>query len=301
MTTWASTSASQPPLAPFSILKAVCACLSICSTASLSAIAARKSSQHTWRQTPSDHRRHAAGKEHRPAALLGPDSSATGVAEGAGGRWQCGHGSSQQVTLRRDPLGVAGCPPAAAGAQRRGCEGCRSPRRRRLAVLRRTVNLLVPPPSQGAPEPHRAKGYQGRCRTRPALPPSLLQGRITLIYKCKGADRESPASYRPITLLNTDYKLAARTLASRQGPVLNHIVDAIQTGFLPKRWVGDVLAHLEEISYFFCVHFFLRKMYTTVLGKAGNPRSALKSLISPFSDVSLRNFVPQRISRGTQI
>ncbi|CAL8467796.1 g7339 [Coccomyxa elongata] len=84
----------------------------------------------------------------------------------------------------------------------------------------------------------------------PALPPSLLQGRITLLYKGKGADRESPASYRPITLLSTDYKLAARTLASRLGPVLNHVVDATQTGFLPKRWVGDnLLAHLEEISY----------------------------------------------------
>ncbi|CAL8465738.1 g5274 [Coccomyxa elongata] len=84
----------------------------------------------------------------------------------------------------------------------------------------------------------------------PALPPSLLQGRITLLYKGKGADRDSPASYRPITLLNTDYKLAARTLASRLGPVLNHVVDATQTGFLPKRWVGDnVLAHLEEISH----------------------------------------------------
>ncbi|CAL8466245.1 g5781 [Coccomyxa elongata] len=52
------------------------------------------------------------------------------------------------------------------------------------------------------------------------------------------------------TLLNPDYKLAARTLASRLGPVLNHAGDATQTGFLPKRWVGDnVLAHLEEISY----------------------------------------------------
>ena len=45
-------------------------------------------------------------------------------------------------------------------------------------------------------------------------------------------------------------KLAARALASRLGPLLNHVVDATQTGFLPKRWVGDnVLAHLEEISY----------------------------------------------------
>ncbi|BDA47893.1 probable LINE-1 retrotransposable element ORF2 protein at N-terminal half [Coccomyxa sp. Obi] len=84
----------------------------------------------------------------------------------------------------------------------------------------------------------------------PALPPSMLQGRIILLYKGKGADRASPASYRPITLLNTDYKLAARTVASRLGPVLNQVVDPTQTGFLPKRWVGDnVLAHLEEISY----------------------------------------------------
>lgn len=83
-----------------------------------------------------------------------------------------------------------------------------------------------------------------------SLPPSLVQGRITLLYKGKGADRESPASYRPITLLNTDYKLAARAIASRIGPLLNQVVDATQTGFLPKRWVGDnVLAHLEEISY----------------------------------------------------
>ena len=43
--------------------------------------------------------------------------------------------------------------------------------------------------------------------TSPALPASVLQGRITLLYKGKGADRESPASFRPITLLNTDYKI----------------------------------------------------------------------------------------------
>ncbi|BDA49663.1 LINE-1 retrotransposable element ORF2 protein [Coccomyxa sp. Obi] len=84
----------------------------------------------------------------------------------------------------------------------------------------------------------------------PSLPPSMLQGRIILLYKGKGADRASPASYRPITLLNTDYKLVPRTVASRLGPVLNQVVDPTQTGFLPKRWVGDnVLAHLEEISY----------------------------------------------------
>ncbi|EIE18190.1 polymerase-like protein, partial [Coccomyxa subellipsoidea C-169] len=47
------------------------------------------------------------------------------------------------------------------------------------------------------------------------------------------------ASYRPITLLNTDYKLATRAIASRIGPLLSQVADATQTGFLPKRWIGD--------------------------------------------------------------
>ena len=55
-----------------------------------------------------------------------------------------------------------------------------------------------------------------------ALPTSMLHGRITLLHKGRGADRGMPASYRPITLLNTDYKIAARAIASRVGPLLNH-------------------------------------------------------------------------------
>jgi hypothetical protein len=44
------------------------------------------------------------------------------------------------------------------------------------------------------------------------------------LYKGKGAPGFKPASYRPITLLNTDYKLAARTIASRLGPILNDVI-----------------------------------------------------------------------------
>ena len=69
-------------------------------------------------------------------------------------------------------------------------------------------------------------------------PPEMTEGRITLLYKGKGLDRALPASYRPITLLNTDYKLAARVLADRFGPLLNHVVDSTQTGFLSQRWIG---------------------------------------------------------------
>ena len=83
------------------------------------------------------------------------------------------------------------------------------------------------------------------------LPSDMTEGRITLLYKGKGLDRALPASYRPITLLNTDYKLAARVLADRLGPLLSHVVDSTQTGFLPQRWIGDnILAHLEIIAWY---------------------------------------------------
>ena len=85
------------------------------------------------------------------------------------------------------------------------------------------------------------------------LPPTICMGTITLLYKGKGLPRDQPGSYRPITLLNTDYKIVARALACRWGPAAAEVVDQTQTAFIPGRWIGDnVLTHLEEIDY--CQH-----------------------------------------------
>ena len=82
-----------------------------------------------------------------------------------------------------------------------------------------------------------------------------LPASMTLLYKGKGA-QSSLDSYRPITLLNSDYKLLAKSLATRLGPALQHVVDRTQmsdcnqTAFVPGRWIGDnVLCHLEEVEY----------------------------------------------------
>ena len=83
------------------------------------------------------------------------------------------------------------------------------------------------------------------------LPPSMLVGLIVLVFK-GGAERDvrDLASYRPITLLNCDYRLLARVLCSRLASPLASVVDATQTAFLPGRWIGDnVLFHLEEVQY----------------------------------------------------
>ena len=82
-----------------------------------------------------------------------------------------------------------------------------------------------------------------------SLPGSMCMGLIVLLYKDSG-DRAEVSNYRPITLLNADYKLIARALASRFGPRLNSVIDPTQTAFLPGRWIADnVLCHLEEIDF----------------------------------------------------
>ncbi len=56
--------------------------------------------------------------------------------------------------------------------------------------------------------------------------------------------------YRPMTLLNSDYKLLAKALATQLGAALQHMVDPTQTAFVQGRWIGDnVLCLLEEVGY----------------------------------------------------
>ena len=82
------------------------------------------------------------------------------------------------------------------------------------------------------------------------LPASMLQGLIVLLSKGSDKDPHSLASYRPITLLNCDYRLLARVLCTRLAAPLHSVVDITQTAFLPDRWIGDnVLFHQEMVDY----------------------------------------------------
>ena len=75
-------------------------------------------------------------------------------------------------------------------------------------------------------------------------PPGFLDGEIHTIYK-EGGDPLSCGSYRPITLLNTDYRICAKILASRMGPALATIIGPEQTAFLPGRLMGDNITLLQ--------------------------------------------------------
>ena len=112
------------------------------------------------------------------------------------------------------------------------------------------------------------------------LPGTLRTAYVTLIYK-KG-DRESLDNWRPISLLNVDYKIIAKTLSQRLTGALGEIINPEQTAGIPGRTIQDNLYTIRDaIQYandqnqpFLCLsldqekafdrvdHVFLQKVLT---------------------------------------
>jgi exonuclease III len=71
----------------------------------------------------------------------------------------------------------------------------------------------------------------------------------------KKNERSNIANYRPITVLNTDYKIMTKALTTKLTSVINDLIDGDQAGFIPKRSIFDqvklaklVLKHAETTS-----------------------------------------------------
>ena len=67
-----------------------------------------------------------------------------------------------------------------------------------------------------------------------------------MLYK-KG-DREDPRNYRPITLLNTDYKIFTRVLFKRLLGVVHEFVSETQKGFVPDVLIADATMLLRLVE-----------------------------------------------------
>ena len=72
------------------------------------------------------------------------------------------------------------------------------------------------------------------------------RGIITLIPK-KDKIRILLKNWRPITLLNTDYKILTKCLAFRLNKVLPSIIDLDQTGFLKGRYIGENIRTISDL------------------------------------------------------
>ena len=72
------------------------------------------------------------------------------------------------------------------------------------------------------------------------------RGIITLIPK-KNKIRLLLKNWRPISLLNTDYKILTKSLASRLNKVLPSIINLDQTGFLRGRYIGENIRTISDL------------------------------------------------------
>ena len=84
--------------------------------------------------------------------------------------------------------------------------------------------------------------------TQEGLPPRMLEGITTLLYK-KG-NRSDPRNYRPITLLNNDYKLMMRVLTKRMNEAVVQFVSSSQNGFVPDSFLQENLVRLQLVQQY---------------------------------------------------
>ena len=75
---------------------------------------------------------------------------------------------------------------------------------------------------------------------------SQRQGLITLIPK-KDKDPLKLKNWRPLTLLNQDYKLVSKAIAARIKVHLTKIIDPDQIGFVPGRYIGENINRILSI------------------------------------------------------
>lgn len=76
---------------------------------------------------------------------------------------------------------------------------------------------------------------------------SQRQGIITLLHKGKDLEKEILDNWRPITLLNTDYKILAKTLAIRMSRVVHDLINEDQVGYLKGRSITSVIRTIDDV------------------------------------------------------
>ena len=75
---------------------------------------------------------------------------------------------------------------------------------------------------------------------------SQKQAVITLLEK-PGKDRQQIKNWRPISLLNHDYKILTKALSLRIRKVLPSIINSNQSGYVDGRYIGDSIRLIQDV------------------------------------------------------
>jgi hypothetical protein len=137
------------------------------------------------------------------------------------------------------------------------------------------------------------------------VPLGFLDGVVVTLHK--SGERNQPNNYRPITLLNGDYRILAKVLSHRFKSIQGQLVEPEQTGFLPDRHIGENLLLNQLLplavgpsSTAVAVHLDFYKAYDTVIreflfavmttmGLGGGFLTWVKLLLTDTSAVALVN------------
>lgn len=90
-------------------------------------------------------------------------------------------------------------------------------------------------------------------RVKNTIPLTWREAIITIIPK-QELDPKDIKNYRPISLINSNYKIFANILATRLKKVLNHLIHQDQTGFLPKRHMRSNVRIILNVSEYYEEH-----------------------------------------------
>lgn len=84
--------------------------------------------------------------------------------------------------------------------------------------------------------------------------PVNIKRSITILIPKKGKDSRMLSNLRPISLLNTFYKIITKCLALRLANVINHLINNDQTGFIKGRFIGENIRLLLDLKAYCISH-----------------------------------------------